>query len=102
VTRMTVAEAKAAGLLDGTTATGRPKKKRTTQKSSPRNKSVTVCVQCGERFTTDAAETRHVDSTGHPRYVAAGDTQDPQTQTERETDDGRTDDPTSADRSPGS
>lgn len=51
---MTVAEAKAAGLLDA------PKKKRTTRQAEPRNGAESHCVTHDERFTSDAAETRHV------------------------------------------
>ena len=34
----------------------------------PRARAVSVCHDCGERFTTDAAETRHVAATFHARY----------------------------------
>lgn len=51
---MTVAEAKAAGLLDA------PKGKRTTRKAEPRNGSLSRCLTHGGEFTGDAAETRHV------------------------------------------
>ena len=63
--RMTVAEARAAGLLDTAKPTGR---RRTTRETAPRDGAVTVCVDCGQRFTTDAAETRHVAATRHARY----------------------------------
>jgi len=63
MTRMTVAEAKAAGLLDP-----KPGKKRTTRKAAPRDKAVSRCVMCGETFTTDAAEGRHLVATRHARY----------------------------------
>ena len=32
----------------------------------------TACVACGEEFTTQAAETRHLISSGHRRYQLAG------------------------------
>ena len=55
--QMTLAEAKAEGLLDG-----KAKIKRTTRKSEPRNGAESHCLTHDERFTTDAAENRHVDS----------------------------------------
>ena len=63
--RMTVAEARAAGLLDTKPATSR---RRTTRETAPRDGAVTVCVDCGARFTTDDDETRHVAATRHARY----------------------------------
>lgn len=53
--QMTLAEAKAQGLLDG-----KPKLKRTTRKAEPRNGAESYCITHDERFTTDAAENRHV------------------------------------------
>jgi hypothetical protein len=43
-------------------------RRRTTRRALPRAGSVSVCHTCGERFTTDAAETRHVAATFHARY----------------------------------
>lgn len=60
---MTIAEAKAAGLLDG-----KPKLKRTTQKHAPRHGAQTRCVRCGTVFTTEAAERRHSDEQAHHRF----------------------------------
>jgi hypothetical protein len=46
-----------------------PARKRTTRKALPRDGAVTVCHDCGVRFTTNAtAETCHVATTGHNRY----------------------------------
>lgn len=41
---------------------------RPTRRTEPRAGAVTVCHVCGERFSTDAAETRHVEATRHARY----------------------------------
>lgn len=54
---MTLAEARAEGLLDG-----KSKLKRTTRRSAPRGGAESRCVTHGESFTTDAAENRHVDA----------------------------------------
>jgi hypothetical protein len=69
---MTVAEAKAAGLLDA------PKKKRTTRKAAPRDGAESRCATCGEVFTTNAAEERHTLAERHYRFETV-------IQTERET-----------------
>jgi uncharacterized C2H2 Zn-finger protein len=61
--QMSLAEAKAEGLLDG-----KPKLKRTTRQTAPRNGAPSRCTACGTVFTTDASETRHVEETGHARY----------------------------------
>lgn len=45
-----------------------PAKVRTTRKTAPRGGAITVCHDCGERFETDAGETRHVETTHHARY----------------------------------
>jgi hypothetical protein len=43
--------------------------KRTTRKTA-RGPYLTECVLCaGSRFTTQAAENRHLEATGHPRYA---------------------------------
>ena len=60
--RMTVAEAKAAGLLDA------PKAKRTTRKQAPRDGAVSRCTTCGDTFTTNASEERHTMTERHYRY----------------------------------
>lgn len=57
---MSEQEARRAGLLTSKT--------KTTRKSVPRSKSTSRCQACGEEFTSDAAETRHVEETGHARY----------------------------------
>lgn len=60
---MTLAEAKAEGLLDG-----KPKPRRATQKHAPRNGSLSRCCHCPETFTTEASERRHNEQTGHSRF----------------------------------
>lgn len=55
--QMKLAEAKAQGLLDG-----KNKLKRTTRKAEPRAGAESHCLTHDERFTTDAAENRHVDA----------------------------------------
>lgn len=60
---MTLAEAKAEGLLDG-----KPKLKRATQKHAPRNGSLSRCVKCDAVFSTEAAERRHSDEERHHRF----------------------------------
>lgn len=77
--RMTIAEAKAAGLLDG------PKKKRTTRKTAPRDGAPTRCCTCGLVVTTTAAEERHTLETRHYRWEM------PLNQTENGDTDGRSD-----------
>lgn len=57
--RMSKAEAAKLGLID--------KKPKTTRKAAKRDGAVSRCVSCGETFTTDAAETRHV-AAGHARF----------------------------------
>lgn len=61
MTRMSETEARRAGLLP-------PKKARTTRKTEPRGGAESRCHTCGATFTTDAAETRHVEDTRHARY----------------------------------
>ena len=63
MSQMTVAEARAAGLLDRS-----PGRKRTTRKAAPRAGAVSRCVVCGVTFTTDAAEGRHMETERHWRY----------------------------------
>ena len=41
--------------------------KRTTRRTA-RGPYASECYDCGEAFTTQAAETRHVNATGHARY----------------------------------
>lgn len=60
---MTVAEAAERGLLPGSKGV-KVSKKRTTQHHEPRNGALSRCLTHGEEFTTDAAETRHVESVG--------------------------------------
>jgi hypothetical protein len=69
MTRMTVAEAKAAGLLDS------PKKKRTTRKALPRDGAKSRCHACGEIFTTTAAEERHTLDARHYRFETVIETE---------------------------
>lgn len=45
-----------------------PARKRTTRKALPRDGAVTVCTTCGQTFTTDAGETRHVDNVHAARF----------------------------------
>jgi hypothetical protein len=59
---LTAAQARALGL---NVPAPRP---RPTRRALPRERAVSVCHACGERFTTDAAETRHVAATLHARY----------------------------------
>jgi hypothetical protein len=59
---LTTAQARALGV---TTA---PARKRTTRQALPRDGAVTVCHTCGDRFTTDAGETRHVDNVHAARF----------------------------------
>lgn len=59
---LTATEARRLGI---TAPAGRP---RTTRKTEPRGGAVTTCHRCGARFTTDAAEARHVVETHHARY----------------------------------
>ncbi len=58
--RMSKAEAQRLGLIN--------RKPKTTRKAAARNGAVSRCTTCDETFTTDAAETRHVNTTRHPRY----------------------------------
>ena len=70
--RITAAQAKALGI------DVKPGRTRTTQRTVKGAPYHTRCVACDEVFTTMAAETRHVESTKHARYVlvygAAGET----------------------------
>lgn len=43
-------------------------RRRTTRKAVPRAGYRSTCHTCAAVFTTDAAETRHVNATGHARY----------------------------------
>ena len=58
---MTVAEAKAAGLLDA-------KPQRSTKRAAPRGGSWSRCCTCGEIFTGETSERRHSDDNGHHRF----------------------------------
>jgi len=62
---LTPAQARALGITN--TLPMVPARKRTTRKTVPRDGAVTVCHTCGQTFTTDAAETRHV-GPGHYRF----------------------------------
>lgn len=57
---MTVAEARAAGLLD--------QKPASKKKASPRGKDPTRCHKCGELCPGETAEKRHNEQTGHARF----------------------------------
>jgi hypothetical protein len=59
---LTAAEARALGIDPP------PARHRTTRAALPRARAVSVCHTCGDRFDTDAGETRHVAATGHVRY----------------------------------
>lgn len=63
--RLTKAEAKRLGLDVPDEATG--KRKRTTRKTG-KGPYLTICHDCQERFTTQAAEDRHLNETRHARY----------------------------------
>jgi hypothetical protein len=63
VARITAAEAKRLGIE---TKVGRT---RTTSRTAKGVKYHTICVECGEEFTVQAAEDRHVDDTRHARYA---------------------------------
>lgn len=56
---MTLAQARAEGLLDG-----KAKTTRTTRKTEPRAGARSHCLTHDEWFTTDAAENQHVDTVG--------------------------------------
>ncbi len=45
-----------------------PTRKRTTRQALPRDRAVTVCHTCGQRFTGETAEARHTATVGHHRY----------------------------------
>jgi hypothetical protein len=64
--RLTPAEARALGLLDGT-PTVRAAKVRTTSKRA-RAPYHSVCCKCQEVFTTEKSEERHDAATRHARY----------------------------------
>ena len=59
---MSEKEARRAGLLP-------PKPANKSRRTAPREKgTASLCVKCGETFTTIASEDRHVTNTGHARY----------------------------------
>lgn len=62
VARITAAEARKLGI---DTKLGRT---RTTSRTAKGVKYHTRCTKCGEEFTTQAAEDRHVDEFKHARY----------------------------------
>lgn len=66
--QMTLAEAKAEGLLDG-----KVKLKRTTKRVEPRNGAPSRCCTCGEIFTGETAEARHMTNCGHHRFECVFD-----------------------------
>lgn len=67
---MTVAEARAAGLLDQV-ASARPVKVRS--RRTAKGPYFTVCTTCGDEFHTQAAEDHHLEETRHYRYeIIAG------------------------------
>jgi hypothetical protein len=67
---LTAAQARALGIMN--TLPVVVPHKRTTRKALPRERAMSVCHTCGERFTSDAAETRHVAATLHARYDTDG------------------------------
>lgn len=68
--RLTAAQARALGIDGG--APGENKEeipvRRRTRRQLPRDRAISTCHNCGQVFTTDAAETRHVAETHHARY----------------------------------
>ena len=67
---MTVAEARALGLLDKI-ADAKPVKVRS--RRTARGPYFTVCATCGTEFHTQASEDRHLNETRHARYeIIAG------------------------------
>jgi hypothetical protein len=68
--QMTLAEAKERGLLPG--SPGVKTSKRTTRKAAPRAGATSRCLtHDSEIFTTDAAETRHVEAMGSACRIEA-------------------------------
>ena len=63
IARISAAEARALGI----DTDEKPSRKRTTRRTA-RGPYRTICIDCGEVFTTQAAETRHVDATRHCRF----------------------------------
>jgi hypothetical protein len=73
------AEARSLGLLGkapANTPRNIPAKKRTTRKAEPRAGAVSECHVCHERFSTDAAETRHIEQYRHARISSLFTTAD--------------------------
>lgn len=66
---LTAAQARRLG-IDVPATAARPR--RATRLALPRGRAVSVCHTCSERFTTEAAETRHVAATLHARYDTDG------------------------------
>ena len=66
--KLTPAQARALGIdpPDAVTAASAPAR-RARRPAGPAHYH-TVCHNCGEVFTTQAAETRHLDATRHARY----------------------------------
>lgn len=59
---LTEAEARALGLPVP------QRRRRPTRSSGGRRSARSRCVACGEEFTSDTAETRHVETAGHHRF----------------------------------
>lgn len=60
---MTEQQARAAGLLKG-------KQSKRSTAGSGRDGALSRCHACGEEFTSDTKETKHMNDTGHARYIS--------------------------------
>ena len=68
---LTAAQAKALGIEAGgedVVAGAGKSPARTRQRRTARGPYASECYDCGEAFTTQAAETRHLNATHHARY----------------------------------
>jgi hypothetical protein len=74
VIKMSIAEARKRGLLDQPVKAARVRKK---DHSTAEGPYLTRCHYCQVEFTTQAAETRHVDDPGHHRFELVLDRKEP-------------------------